>query len=237
MAVIITMAGEGKRAKKMFNTKLPKFEIKINNESFLNRTLSSLKALRSELFIFVINNNEYGKIVQQACQQNGYKNFKIITILGKTPGQATTAYYALEMIPKNDHIFIFNIDTQVENLMIPNNLENFDGWVLSTKVSGNRGSFVKGKDHLLTEIIEKRPISDLGTIGLYYFKTAGQFKEIYDKYNLLVLNENGETYIAPFYKFMIQRNYKVLVTTIDRKYVYFLDDPIDLERLRNDEKT
>ncbi|WP_270488716.1 hypothetical protein [Lactobacillus gasseri] len=122
MAVIITMAGEGKRAKKMFNTKLPKFEIKINNESFLNRTLSSLKALRSELFIFVINNNEYGKIVQQACQQNGYKNFKIITILGKTPGQATTAYYALEMIPKNDHIFIFNIDTQVENLMIPNNL-------------------------------------------------------------------------------------------------------------------
>lgn len=36
---------------------------------------------------------------------------------------------------------------------------------------------------------------------------------------------------------MIQRNYKVLVTTIDRKYVYFLDDPIDLERLRNDEKT
>jgi hypothetical protein len=34
MAIIITMAGEGKRARKMFNTNLPKFEIKINNKSF-----------------------------------------------------------------------------------------------------------------------------------------------------------------------------------------------------------
>ncbi|MCT7825163.1 MAG: hypothetical protein N4Q56_02640 [Lactobacillus iners] len=58
MAIIITMAGEGKRARKMFNTNLPKFEIKINNKSFFDRTLSSLKALRSELFIFVINNDE-----------------------------------------------------------------------------------------------------------------------------------------------------------------------------------
>lgn len=47
MAIIITMAGEGKRARKMFNTNLPKFEIKINNKSFFDRTLSSLKALRS----------------------------------------------------------------------------------------------------------------------------------------------------------------------------------------------
>ncbi len=41
MAIIITMAGEGKRARKMFNTNLPKFEIKINNKSFFDRTLSS----------------------------------------------------------------------------------------------------------------------------------------------------------------------------------------------------
>lgn len=44
MAIIITMAGEGKRARKIFNTNLPKFEIKINNKSFFDRTLSSLKA-------------------------------------------------------------------------------------------------------------------------------------------------------------------------------------------------
>ena len=78
MAIIITMAGEGKRARKMFNTNLPKFEIKINNKSFFDRTLSSLKALRSELFIFVINNDEYEKIVQKACQQNGYKISKLL---------------------------------------------------------------------------------------------------------------------------------------------------------------
>ena len=54
-------------------------------------------------------------------------------------------------------------------------------------------------DGKIVDVVEKIRVSDLASIGLYYFKTWKDYKEIYLNYKKEIKEKYKEVYIAPMY--------------------------------------
>jgi len=236
MVVVIPMSGKSQRADMLFKTNLPKFKIELQGTTFLERVLNGLIDLYDNKFFFIENfNKKYNDFINQTANNVGLRDWEIISINEDTKGQAETVYHATKFLNNNEELFIFNIDTELKNLSIPTELSDYCGWILTTIVEGDRWSFVtKNTENNLTDIKEKIRISDLGSVGLYYFRTINLFNTYFEKYSYKVFERYGEKYIAPLYYYIIGNSHKVLITSIKRTNVYFLDDEKDIIRINND---
>jgi hypothetical protein len=105
-----------------------------------------------------------------------------------------------------------------------------DGWIPCFQAAGDHWSFAKpGKDGWIIEVAEKRRVSDLATIGLYWFKSGEQYINSYTRFfsddsNLV----NGERYIAPLYADMIAHGGYVSVSDLPVSAVHVLGTPEEL---------
>jgi hypothetical protein len=106
-----------------------------------------------------------------------------------------------------------------------------DGFIPCFKAEGDHWSFVKlDEDGKAVEVREKQRISDNCTIGLYYFRTAALYKEIYDEYYSDDSNmEKNEKYIAPLYNYMISKGMEVRISDIPVETVHVLGTPDEVE--------
>lgn len=67
------------------------------------------------------------------------------------------------------------------------------------------------------EITEKIPISDYGTIGLYYFKYFSDFEKIYKENKQEIIKKYKETYIAPMCSYLINSNKKIKAKILNKE--------------------
>ena len=232
MNIIIAMAGEGSRFKKVgFN--IPKHMIEVNNKSLFEWSLLSLKNFFDNRFIFVTRKSHHTtKFIQEKCNKLGIKKVIIKEINYCTKGQAATALEAEDKISDlNEEIIIYNIDTYVEPAHLKPEYIEGDGWVPAFKAEGDKWSFVKfGDDLKVTGITEKIRISEFGTIGFYYFKSLALFKKCYASYKF---DNYKEEYIAPLYNIIINKSSLNLYTHIvDENSVHVLGTPEDLAEFR-----
>ena len=59
-------------------------------------------------------------------------------------------------------------------------------------------------------MLKKKPISNIATVGIYYFKKGKYFVESAEQMIKKNIRTNGEFYIAPVYNEMIESNKKIL---------------------------
>ncbi|MBD2816058.1 NTP transferase domain-containing protein [Xenorhabdus sp. Flor] len=113
MYLIITMAGRGTRLKRRSPNK-PKFMVKINGISLLQRTLNSSNSLEFEK-IFVVsikNDKEKYQLKSSIANALGNDNIEFIEVDEPTDSQVHSAYLAIKRISKKTPVYIQNIDTQ-----------------------------------------------------------------------------------------------------------------------------
>ena len=77
-------------------------------------------------------------------------------------------------------------------------------------------SFAKlNEDGFVAEVAEKKPISDIATTGIYYWKHGSD----YVKYARQMIEENSRTnnefYVAPTYNYMIPEH-KVVIKQVEQ---------------------
>lgn len=228
---IIPMAGRGSRAKAIFGNK-PKYKMKIGCRSFLEYSMITLSKIENAQYIFICQKQELDiEFIEKCCRKHGIEDFKIITLKKLTDGQATTVFNAISQSTiRDEKVLIFNVDTYIPNLIVPETLYKFDGWISSFYTDiGDRWSFVKfNNNQILTSVEEKTKISNFGCTGVYYFSSYNIFKEIYIKYSSDIKKKYGETYISPMYKYMISSGKSVLVTQDEN--VIFLDDITGIDK-------
>lgn len=232
MKIIITMAGLGSRFKDI-GINIPKYKIIANKKTLFEWSMLSLSDFFKEEFIFIIR-KEISDIgfLDAVCKKLGISNFKIKVIEEITDGQATTAYLADEFIHEEEECIIYNIDTYVKpNEILRSQInKEYDGFIPVIEAEGERWSFVKvdeaGK---VIDVAEKVPISNLATIGLYYFKSWKVYKQIYDRNKQYILKDSKEVYIAPMYKQMINNNMNIGIVKLDEDSVKILGTPEEIE--------
>lgn len=106
MKVIITMAGEGSRFKKV-GYKIPKHEIEVKGKSLFEWSMLSLQNFFNEEFIFIVRKNNYNKeVIEKLCEKLGIEKFKFKEIEILTDGQATTAFLCDFLIDNEEDILI-----------------------------------------------------------------------------------------------------------------------------------
>ncbi len=228
MNIIITMAGDGKRFREAGIDKA-KHMIVVKDKTLFEWAISSLKNFYDYKFIFVVKKSHNSTVfINEKCHLLGIKDFEILEIDYLTKGQASSALVAKGKIKNlSSPLMIYNIDTYVEpDQLKPDHLKG-DGWIPAFIADGNKWSFVKfGDDLEVTEVTEKKRISEFGTIGLYYFRSFNLFKECYDKYKF---DNYKEEYIAPLYNVIIDNPVLHPYThIIDHHSVHVLGTPEDV---------
>lgn len=237
MKIIITMAGEGSRFKKI-GFKVPKHEIIARDKTLFEWSMLSLIDFFDDEFIFLVRKGNYNqKFIEEKCNKLGIKNYKIKEVSELTDGQATTAMLADELIENNDEVAIYNIDTYCEEYEIKKSeiKKESDGLIPVFDAEGDKWSFVKlDQEGNVIDVSEKVRISNWGTIGFYHFKSWEIYKEIYYKYRESIKSEFKEVYIAPMYKYILKNNGKLNVSYIKNEKIHILGTPEDIEGFDND---
>ena len=224
------MAGEGRRFKQIGIIK-PKHMIEVKGKTLFEWSMHSLKNFYDKNFIFITSKSHNSTdFIKEKCRSLGIKDYTIKVINYMTKGQAETALITEENIADIDKdIIIYNIDTYVEpNQLKPEHIKG-DGWIPAFEAEGDRWSFVKiDTDFRVTDITEKIRISNLGTIGLYYFKSFKLFKMLYYKFSF---DNKTERYIAPLYGGMIKDPaLSIYSQIVDKKAVHVLGTPEDIKQ-------
>lgn len=211
--LVYCLAGKGARFVEQGIT-LPKYLLPLENgDTILESSIKNLKLPIDTKIIFLINeaHKEYNVNIVNLINKYNY-NIKLIYI-SDTKGQAETAYLANQYLMNDGWVFYFNGDT----ILCDRNLCDIYNYLnTSTELSGyidvftNKStnySYVKSnKLQHVTEIVEKKVISNLATSGLYGFKNYS----LYNKYYESTKFHNSEMYISDIYNAMLQNNEIIL---------------------------
>ena len=161
--------------------------------------------------------------------------FRFVEIDGITNGPASTVALVLHDLDPDLPLIVANSDQFVshdlsEFVSSVRNCE-YAGTILTMQASGSKWSYIgRNKEGRITEIVEKREISEEATVGVYAWSRP-IFLEESIKYlrtgNLLV---NGEYYVAPSYGHLISKDLPVGTFSVGKHgfAVHGLGTPQDL---------
>lgn len=111
---------------------------------------------------------------------------------------------------------------------------NADGAVILYKSNNSKNSFAIVKNGLVSEIVEKNPVSDDALIGIHYWKHAKDFFK--SAKELVKLSPYGkEAYVSETYNFLINSGKKIYAYWLgeDEKFIP-IGTPEDIESYLND---
>jgi NDP-sugar pyrophosphorylase family protein len=206
MKVLIPMAGEGSRFVRE-GYRLPKPLIDVDGKPMIQRVVENLN-FNAE-YIFLVRKEHIMAYSELAEVISGLKAKSDIVIVDKlTEGAACTALLAKHLINDDDDLLIANSDQIISysshNFESFKRLTNVDSMVYVFNADHPKWSFVKvGTDGLVTEVAEKRPISNIATCGIYWYRHGSDFVKYAEKMIEKDIRVNNEFYIAPVYNEMI----------------------------------
>ena len=209
--VIIPMAGAGSR----FETegfKLPKPLIDVMGHPMIKVVIDSLNIDAN--YIFVVQKKHRELYGLDSILSDLVDNPSIIEIDGVTEGAAITVLKCKELINNDNPLLIANSDQWINwspsdffEKMIGN---GYDGGILTFKSESPKHSFVKLTDGIISEVAEKKVISDIATVGVYYWKTGKSFVESSEQMIDKNIRTNNEYYLCPSYNELILNGGKVI---------------------------
>ena len=233
--VVITMAGRGSRFHEA-GYEVPKFEIMAHGCSLFEWSMRSLENFltpSSRVVFICLKENKSSSFVLHQARTLGVTDVHIVELDEITDGQATSAYMSRELWNPEWPLLIYNIDTYVKpHALKPDDIRSgSDGWVPCFRVPGEHWSFVKlGDDGWAIDLAEKQRISDYASIGLYWFKRADRYVELYDKFFSDTKNlVRGEKYIAPLFRQLLSEGGKVSLSDLSLADVHVLGTPVELD--------
>jgi dTDP-glucose pyrophosphorylase len=159
-------------------------------------------------------------------------NCKIVEVDGITEGAACTALLAKEHINNSNPLFFANSDQFVEwnssDFMYKMQETNFDGGIVTFSSTHPKWSFVELDDKkFVKKVEEKNPISNIATVGYYFWKNGSDFVKYAEKMINNNIRVNNEFYVCPVFNEAINDNKKII--TFDAQKMWGLGTPEDLD--------
>jgi dTDP-glucose pyrophosphorylase len=142
-------------------------------------------------------------------------NSEIISINKITQGAAETVLLAKDLINNDDELIIANSDQWVDwnnqHFLSFMRKKEADGGIVTFISTHPKWSYVKinDKDSLVVEVAEKRPISNIATVGIYYYKHGKDFVKAAEQMMEKNIRTNNEFYVAPVFNEMITSGKKI----------------------------
>ena len=236
MKVLIPMAGAGSRFENAGYT-FPKPLIEVHGKPMIQLVVENLNI--DAQHIFIVQKQHYEQYNLQYLLNLIAPNNVIIPVSGLTEGAACTTLLAKEFIDNDEPLLTANSDQFVEwdsnEFLYSMQADEVDGGILTFNSVHPKWSFAKtDNDGFVTEVAEKKPISDNATVGVYYWSKGSDYvkyaEQMIEKNNRV----NGEFYVCPVYNEAISDDKKIKTFHIDK--MWGLGTPEDLEVFVNESR-
>ena len=229
MNVLIPMAGAGSRFAAAGYT-FPKPLIDVNGKPMIQMVVENLNIDAN--FVFVVQKEHREKYNLDTLLNLIAPNCKVVEVDGLTEGAACTALLAKEFINSDAPLFFANSDQFVEwdsnEFFYKMNETDADGGIVTFKATHPKWSFAKIDDNgIVTEVAEKNPISDLATVGFYYWKHGSDFVKYAEQMITNNVRVNGEFYVCPVFNQAIDGG--KVIRTFDVPKMWGTGTPEDLK--------
>jgi HAD superfamily hydrolase (TIGR01509 family) len=228
ITVLIPMAGAGSRFAQAGYT-FPKPLIEVNGKPMIELVVRNLAARGPHVFV----------VREEHCQQYALKYMlqllqpgcQFATVDCLTQGAACTTLLAEKYIDNDRPLLIANSDQFMDwdpgafyHQMADSAA---DGAILTFRSTHPKWSYVKlDAQGFVTELAEKKPISDIATVGVYYWAKGSDYVRYARQMIRKNIRVNNEFYVAPVYNEAIADGKKII--TYDVHGMWGLGTPEDL---------
>ena len=199
--VLIPMAGAGSRFEQAGYT-FPKPLIEVKGKPMIQVVVENLNIKAN--YIYIVQKSHREKYNLDTLLNLITPGCRIVEVDGLTEGAACTALLAKEFINTNQPLFFANSDQFVEwdsnEFMYKMNETEADGGIVTFEATHPKWSFAKiDENGLVTEVAEKNPISDIATVGYYYWKQGSDFVKYAEQMIEKNIRVNNEFYVCPVF--------------------------------------
>ena len=220
MNVLIPMAGAGSRFAQAGYT-FPKPLIEVNGKPMIQVVLENLNIEAN--YTFVVRKEHYEKYSLQYLLTLIAPRCNIVQVDELTEGSACTTMLAKEFINNDDPLLLANSDQFMEwnsnECLYAFNADGIDGGILTFKATHPKWSYAKvGSDGFVSEVAEKKPISEDATVGVYYWKKGSDYVKYTEQMIKKNIRTNGEFYICPVFNEAIADGKKVRIKEIQKMW-------------------
>ena len=233
--IVIPMAGAGSRFAQAGYEK-PKPFIDVAGKPMIVRVLENL-AYPDARYILIAREEHLQQEKELVTRIEKNFNVTFVTVDSLTEGTACTVLYARSLIRSQTPVVIANSDQ-----IIDIKFEDFINDAISRKLDGSILTFIDEErnpkwsfakldgEGLVTEVQEKKPISNYATVGIYLFSNGEEFIE--SVVQMIIENDrvNGEFYTCPTYNYLIRQGCKVSIYNIESSQMHGIGTPEDLNR-------
>jgi dTDP-glucose pyrophosphorylase len=215
-ALIVCMAGLNTRFHDV-GFDIPKYLLPWGEETIIHEILKQLGKFDEVLLLANKRDMYFKKELVDTIEPLGLTEDNIHYI-GDTSGQAHTAYIGASLLKDRfQSFFVHNADTlligrdfkAIESVMS-------DGYVDVFVANNPKYSYVRSKDGVVTEIVEKSAISPFASSGMYGFYSAELYQQIYEALSQGFTGK--EMYIANVLDYMIKNNKFVGLNELNNEY-------------------
>lgn len=218
--VLIPMAGAGSRFTAAGYT-FPKPLIELNGKPMIQVVVENLNIEAN--YIFLVQKEHYEKYNLKYLLNLIAPNCKIIMVEGVTQGAACTTLLAKEFINNNNPLIIANSDQFIEwnsnECMYAFSADQIDGGILTFEATHPKWSYARVGDlGFVSEVAEKKVISNNATVGIYYWKRGSDYVNYAEQMIEKNIRTNNEFYVCPVFNEAIQDNKKIRIKKIEKMW-------------------
>ena len=226
--ILIPMAGAGSRFEAAGYT-FPKPLIEVRKKPMIQVVIENLNIDAN--YIYVVQKSHREKYNLDTLLGLLTPGCKIVEVDGITEGAACTALLAKEHINNDNPLFFANSDQFVEwdsnEFMYKMQETDADGGIVTFNATHPKWSFAKVDEQgLVTKVAEKNPISDIATVGYYYWKYGSDFVRYAEQMIEKDIRVNNEFYVCPVFNQAIEAGLQV--RTFNTEGMWGLGTPEDL---------
>ena len=229
MNVLIPMAGAGSRFAAAGYT-FPKPLIEVHGKPMIQVVVENLNIEAN--YIFICQMEHYETYSLQYLLNLIAPGCRIVLVDGLTEGAACTTLLARDCIDNDEPLLIANSDQFVEwnsnETLYAFAADEIDAGIVTFNASHPKWSYARlDEDGFVAEVAEKKVISDLATVGIYYWSRGSDYVRYADQMIAKDIRVNNEFYVAPVFNEAIADEKKIRAKTINK--MWGIGTPTDLE--------
>jgi len=229
MNVLIPMAGAGSRFAAAGYT-FPKPLIEVNGKPMIQVVVENLNI--EAHYIFIVQREHYDKYHLNYLLNAIAPGCSVVMIPGMTEGAACTTLLAKELIDNGDPLIIANSDQFVEwnsnECLYAFNADSIDAGIVTFESNHPKWSYAKlNEQGFVSEVAEKKPISDHATVGIYFWKKGSDYVKYAEQMIAKDIRVNNEFYVAPVFNEAIADGKKIRIK--DAAKMWGIGTPEDLQ--------
>lgn len=229
MNILIPMAGAGTRFQQAGYT-FPKPLIDVNGKPMIQVVVDNINIDAN--YIFVVQKAHREKYNLDALLKLITPSCNVVEVDGITEGAACTTLLAKEFIDNDQPLLMANSDQFVEwdsnEFMYKMNEQSVDGGIVTFNATHPKWSFAKIDEYgYVTEVAEKNPISDIATVGIYYWAKGSDYVKYAEQMISNNTRTNNEFYVCPVFNEAINDGKKIKTFNIEK--MWGLGTPEDLK--------